>query len=89
MDDLPQIEVPGLDAIAATMPSDWRYRWGTTCTDSGWSAVVQAGYADERWRTTGACPTWGGTGATEREALAEAVASAVHYWTLGRSGLRA
>ncbi|MBY0306671.1 MAG: hypothetical protein K2W86_16155 [Sphingomonas sp.] len=89
MGELLQIGMPELDEIAATMPPDWRYRWRTTHTADGWSADVQAGYADERWRTTGACPRWGGTGATEREALAEAVDSAVHYWTLGRSGLRA
>lgn len=85
----PSIDVTALDEIAAMMPRDWRYRWRTTRTADGWSADVQAGQADERWRPTGACPLWGGTGATEQEAVDEAVASAVQYWTLGRFGLRA
>lgn len=77
-----------LEAIAATKAADWRYRWRCRRTANGWKADVQAGYADERWRPTGAFPWWGGSGATEAEALAAAIASAIQYWTLGHAGLR-
>ena len=79
--------IPGLDQISATKPADWRYRWRTTRTDTGWQAEVQAGYADSAWRPTGACPCWTGKGDTERAALDRAVSGAIHYWTRGSAGL--
>lgn len=81
--------IAALEAIAATMPADWRYRWRTRPTTRGWSAEVQAGYADAQWRPTGACPLWGGTGPTEEAALIDAIASALQYWHQGHAGLRA
>lgn len=80
--------VADLDAIAATKACDWRYRWRSRPTPRGWAAEVQAGYADQSWRPTGACPLWGGHGETEAEALADAVSSAIQYWTIGHAGLR-
>lgn len=66
-----------------TLQWRWRYRWRTWCDAGRWHAEVQAGYADDDWKPTGAFPLWGGSGADEITALAEAVYSAVNYWKLG------
>lgn len=63
-----------------TLAWRWRYRWRTNQQDGQWHAEVQAGYADEDWKPTGACPRWGSTGSTEAEALERAVGFALSYW---------
>lgn len=63
-----------------TLAWQWRYRWRTWRDAGRWHAEVQAGYADDQWKITGACPRWGGTGVDEATALDEAVRSAVHFW---------
>lgn len=71
-----------------TLAWQWRYRWRTSQEGGGWHAEVQAGYADDQWHITGACPRWGGSGVDQASALADAVGSAMHYWSIGRSGMR-
>lgn len=69
------------DLDAACRERGLRYRWRTWQEDGMWHAEVQAGYADADWRPTGACPRWGGTGATEAEAMRSPVDAAFDHWT--------
>lgn len=45
-----------------------------------WEAEVRAGFAN------GAYPKWGGSGATETEAIEDALSSAHHYWVISSAG---
>lgn len=69
-----------------TLAWRWRYRWKTWPEGGRWHAQVQAGYADDQWKATGAFPRWGGSGDDEVTALAEAVGSAVQFWVIGPPG---
>ena len=68
-------------ALNPAWPWRWRYRWRAKQGGDGkWDAEVQAGYADEHWSLTGACPRWGGFGLTRDEAVGNAAAEAIRHW---------